>query len=63
MAALLARGLIREEVTDSHVKADAGLNALWRKLEDGRGVLLLITEAGLSALGIEANDAQSDARG
>jgi hypothetical protein len=56
VAALLARGLIREQITDSPRKADAALNTVWRNLPepDGRGVLLFITPAGLDALGIEA---------
>ena len=47
VAALLARGLIREEVTDSHAKAAAALNTIWRNLEDGRGVLLFVTDTEL----------------
>ncbi len=58
MAALLARGLVREEVTENHAKADAALNTLWHNLEDGRGVLLRVTAAGLEALGIEPVVAQ-----
>jgi hypothetical protein len=52
VTALLARSLIREELIESHAEADAGLNTLWRNEEDGRGVLLRITAAGLEALGI-----------
>jgi hypothetical protein len=58
VAALLARRLIREEVTESHAKADTALNTLWRNLEDGRGVLLRITAAGLEALGIDPEVAE-----
>ena len=39
VAALLIRGLIREEMAES--QADAALNTVWRNLEDGRAVLLL----------------------
>jgi hypothetical protein len=52
VAALLSSGLIREQVTDSHAKADPALNTFWRNLDDGRGVLLLVTAAGLGALGL-----------
>src|SRR4051812_45556068 len=53
VSALLARGLISEEVTDSQAQADAALNTLWRNLDDGSGVMLLVTAAGFDALGIE----------
>lgn len=53
VGALLSRGLIAETVTDSQTKADAALNRIWRNDEDGRAVLLHITEAGLAAIGIE----------
>jgi hypothetical protein len=53
VGALLSRGLIREEVTDSTRKADAALNTIWRNEDDGRGVLLYVTPAGLEAIGIE----------
>ena len=53
VSALLARGLVREQVIESSAKADAALNTLWRNGEDGRGVLLRVTAAGLEALGIE----------
>ena len=52
VGALLSRGLIREEVLDGPRNADSALNTVWRNLEDGRGVLLLITDAGLDALGL-----------
>src|SRR4051794_21108355 len=58
VCALLARGLISEEVTEGCVKADAVPNAAWRNLEHGRGVLLRITAAGLDALGIASVVAQ-----
>jgi hypothetical protein len=53
VGALLARGLIREQVVDSPRKADAALNTIWRNEDDGRGVLLYVTPAGLKAIGIE----------
>jgi hypothetical protein len=53
VGALLTRGLIREQITDSPRKADAALNNVWRKEDDGRGVLLFITPAGLEAIGVE----------
>jgi hypothetical protein len=55
VGALLGRGLIREQITDSPRKADAALNTIWRNLPepDGRGVLLFVTPAGLEAIGIE----------
>jgi hypothetical protein len=53
VAALLARRLIREHVVDSPRKADPALNRVWRNLDDGRGVLLFITAAGIEAIGIE----------
>ena len=55
VAALLARGLIREHIVDSPRKADAAMNTVWRNLPepDGHGVLLFITPAGLEAIGVE----------
>ena len=55
VGALLSRGLIREQITDSPRKADAAMNRVWRNLPepDGRGVLLFITAAGVDAIGIE----------
>jgi hypothetical protein len=53
VSALLSRGLIAERTTDSMTKADAALNRIWRNEPDGRGVLLLITPAGLDAIGLE----------
>ena len=59
VGALLTRGLIREQVTASVAKADAAMNTIWRNEPDGRGVLLLVTAAGLEAIGIEPADATS----
>jgi hypothetical protein len=55
VGALLARGLIREQVIDSPRKADAAMNRVWRNLPepDGRGVLLFITAPGAEAIGVE----------
>ena len=57
VGALLTRGFIAETVTDSQTKADAALNRVWRNDEDGRAILLHITDAGLTAIGIEPTDA------
>lgn len=51
--ALLKRGLIVETTTDSQTKADAALNRIWRNDEDGRTILLHITDAGFAAIGVE----------
>src|SRR5690606_16874409 len=59
VGALLSRGLIVETTTDSQTRADAALNRIWRNDEDGRAILLHITEAGLAAIGIEPEDADS----
>lgn len=53
VGALLSRGLIAERITEGMAKADSALNRIWRNEPDGRGVLLLITPAGLDAIGIE----------
>ncbi len=53
VGALLARGLVAETTTDSRTRADAALNRIWRNDEDGRAILLHITDAGLAAIGIE----------
>jgi Protein of unknown function (DUF3489) len=55
VGALLARGLIREHITDSPRKADAAMNTIWRSLAepDGRGVVLFLTAAGAEAIGVE----------
>jgi hypothetical protein len=45
--------LVAETVTDSQTKADAALNRIWRNDEDGRAILLHITDAGLAAIGIK----------
>lgn len=61
VGALLSRGLVTECVTDGRPKADAALNRIWRNDEDGRAILLHITDAGLAAIGVEPEDAPDDA--
>ena len=53
VGALLKRGLIAETMTDNQTKADAALNRIWRNDEDGRAILLHVTDAGLAAIGVE----------
>ena len=62
VAALLARGLAEEQTVETTAKADPALNTLWRNADDGRGILLRITPAGLDALGIEAESAAGGGR-
>jgi hypothetical protein len=57
VAALLARGLVEEQVVDSTASANPALNMIWRNLDNGHGVLLRITRAGLDAIGGEPNSA------
>ena len=57
VGALLSRGLIAERVMDSIAKADPALNRIWRNDEDGRAILLHVTDAGLAAIGVEPEDA------
>ncbi len=59
VGALLKRGLIAETATDNRTKADAALNRIWRNDEDGRAILLHITEVGLAAIGIEPDGGDS----
>jgi len=59
VGALLKRGLIAETATDSHTKADAALNRIWRNDADGRAMLLHITDAGLAAIGVEPDSGDS----
>jgi hypothetical protein len=61
IGALLSRGLIREQVTDSLRKADAAMNTIWRNEPDDRGVLLYIAPAGLASIGIEPEAADPKA--
>lgn len=59
VGALLSRGLIAETTTDSQTKADAALNRIWCNGEDGRAILLHITDAGLAAIGVEPEGGDS----
>ena len=59
IGALLKRGLIEERTIDSIQPPDASLNRVWRQDDDGRAVLLYITEAGLAAIGCEPEDADA----
>jgi len=53
VSALVAKGLLKE------VKANRKLNdPVWRETDDGRLVTLVITDAGLAAIGIEPDDAK-----
>ena len=52
VSALVAKGLLKE------VKANRKLNdPVWRETDDGRLVTLVITDAGLAAIGIEPEEA------
>jgi hypothetical protein len=53
VAALLARGLAAEHIVDSPRKADPAMSTIWRNEDDGRAVLLIITAAGVEAIGVE----------
>ena len=53
VGALLARDLAEEVVTELQTRSDSALNTIWRNEDDGRGVLLFITPAGLEAIGVE----------
>jgi len=57
VAALLARGLAEERTLDTTSKADPALDTVWRHLDDGRGVLLVVTAAGRDALGLAPESA------
>ena len=59
VGALLKRGLIAETMTDNQTKADAALNRIWRNDEDGRAILLHITDTGLAAIGVEPESGDS----
>ena len=55
--ALVEKGLLKE------VKANRKLNdPVWRETEDGRAVTLVITDAGLSAIGIEVEYQKTQAQ-
>ena len=53
ITALVAKGLLKE------VKANRTLNdPVWRETDEGRLVTLVITDAGLAAIGVEPEDAK-----
>ncbi|PPB79378.1 uncharacterized protein DUF3489 [Albidovulum inexpectatum] len=56
--ALLRRGLVEATPTDHFAKADPALNRIWRNDEDGRAILLRITDAGLAHIGIEQGSSE-----
>jgi hypothetical protein len=51
VAALLTRGLIRENTTESSACADTALNPVWRTDAGDRAILFEITDAGRQAIG------------
>ena len=54
--ALVEKGLLKE------VKANRKLNdPVWRETDEGRAVTLVVTDAGLAAIGIEPDDAKKPA--
>ena len=56
VSALVAKGLLKE------VKANRKLNdPVWRETDDGRLVTLVITDAGLAAIGIEPDEPKEPA--
>jgi hypothetical protein len=57
IGALLSRGFAEEMVIDDTRPADPALSTIWRNLDDGRGVLLVITPEGLDAIGVEPESA------
>ena len=59
IGALMKRGLIAETASASQTKADAALNRIWHNDEEGRAILLRITDAGLAAIGIEPKGGDS----
>jgi hypothetical protein len=63
VGALLSRGLVAEQVTDSVAKADPALNTFWRNDDDGRAVLLRITAEGLAAIGVDVPDSAPETAG
>ncbi|WP_343222932.1 hypothetical protein [Paracoccus bogoriensis] len=55
-SALLSQGLISETTTESRMRADTAINRIWRNDEDGRAILLHITDAGLAAICIKSEN-------
>ncbi len=56
--AMIARGLLQEVDADVH-KGET----VWRQTDDGHGITLLATDAGLAAIGIEPKDADTGPAG
>ena len=54
VGAMIARGLLQE--VDANIRKG---EPLWRETGDGQGVTLIATDAGLAAIGIEADDTHS----
>ncbi|WP_238365482.1 DUF3489 domain-containing protein [Mesobacterium pallidum] len=63
VGALLSRRLVAETATDNRTKADASLNRIWRNDEDGRAILLHITDAGLAAIGVDPEGGDTAPKG
>ncbi len=63
VGALFSRWLVAEHVTEGITEADPALNRIWRNDDEGRAVVLRITEAGLAAIGVEpdAGDSATEA--
>ena len=58
VGAMIARGLLQEVDADVH-KGET----VWRQTDDGHGITLLATDAGLAAIGIEPEDADTGPAG
>ena len=58
VGALLSRSLVAERFLEEMTTANASMSRIWRNEPDGRAVLLEITEAGLAAIGVEADGAE-----
>ncbi|MFP4240218.1 MAG: hypothetical protein ACLFRZ_13045 [Rhodosalinus sp.] len=48
---------------DGLTRADAALNRVWRDDEDGRAILLHVTDAGLAAISVEPDRCDSSPAG
>lgn len=58
VGAMIAKGLLQEVDTDLRISA-----TVWRRTDDGHGVTLVATDAGLAAIGIEPDDADTGPAG
>ena len=56
VGAMLAKGLLEEVDADMHKN-----DPVWRETGDGHGVMLIATDAGLAAIGIEPEQAPTEA--